>query len=122
MSSDSRHDETSHPISDAFDHMMAIWEEMYLTLRAASADTESQLRQTQLVANSIEGFIQKHAEPIYRTYIERIADIDPLQIELTYGFWVSQILLLRCDQDNEQSQDKMIEFTRSCVRPIVEVG
>ncbi|KAI2637994.1 hypothetical protein GGS26DRAFT_546053 [Hypomontagnella submonticulosa] len=122
---DRNHEQAEPPIGDAFDHMMTIWEEIYLnlySLRAASSGGETRMRQMRLVTGSVEKFSQKHAglmSPI--SCANGTADIDPLHIELVYGHRVTQVLILRCERGNEQTQEKMRELARSSLRLILEV-
>ncbi|KAI0011633.1 hypothetical protein F4779DRAFT_192694 [Xylariaceae sp. FL0662B] len=124
VSADRDHEQADRPTKDAFDHLMTVWEEIYLNLftsRAASAGAETRARQMRLVTSSMERFSQKHGGLIPPSSTNGIADIDPLQIELVYGYRVSQVLILRCERGNEQSQDKMRELARSSLRLILEV-
>ncbi|KAI0468361.1 hypothetical protein F4859DRAFT_524612 [Xylaria cf. heliscus] len=114
----------NHPISSAFDHLMTIWEEIYLNLyscRAARASTETRLRKVRFVTGSLDRFAQAHAGLLSPSSATNVEDVDLSHIELQYGYQVSQILLLRCDQDNEQSQSKMRDLARSSLRLILEV-
>ncbi|KAI1179921.1 hypothetical protein F4777DRAFT_532563 [Nemania sp. FL0916] len=120
------HTESSFPISDAFDDMMTIWEEIYLNLytsRAVVASAETRARQVQLVSNSIYKFARTHSDLISTpSFGGPIADSDLMLIELVYGYHVSQVLILRCDRNDEQGLEKMHEFARSSLRVILEVG
>ncbi|KAI8946804.1 hypothetical protein F4801DRAFT_41702 [Xylaria longipes] len=116
--------DNEHPISGAFDHLMTIWEEIYLNLyssRAARASTETRLRQVRFVTGSLDRFAQAHARLLSPSSALDAEDADLSRIELQYGYQVSQILVLRCDQDNEQSQSKMRDLARSSLRLILEV-
>ncbi|KAI3331983.1 hypothetical protein HD806DRAFT_176173 [Xylariaceae sp. AK1471] len=119
------HPDNDHPISDAFDQLMIIWEEIYLNLyssRAASASTETRVPQVRFVTNSMARFTQTHAELLSSSSTNNTADTDLLRIELLYGYQVSQILVLRCDQNNEQSLSEMRGLARSSLKLILEVG
>ncbi|TRX91236.1 hypothetical protein FHL15_007841 [Xylaria flabelliformis] len=116
--------DNDHPISEAFDHLMTIWEEIYLNLyspRALRASTDTRLRQMRLVTGSLERFAQVHAKLLSPTLATNVEDEDLSRIELQYGYQVSQILVLRSDQDNEQSQSKMRDLARLSLRLILEV-
>ncbi|KAI1749202.1 hypothetical protein F4782DRAFT_542333 [Xylaria castorea] len=116
--------DNDHPISDAFDHLMTIWEEIYLNLyspRAARAGTEARLRQVRFVTGSLDRFAQAHARLLSPSSATNVEDEDLSRIELQYGYQVSQILVLRSEQDNEQSQSKMRDLARSSLRLILEV-
>ncbi|TGJ87328.1 hypothetical protein E0Z10_g1467 [Xylaria hypoxylon] len=118
------HADDDHPISDAFDHLMTIWEEIYLNLyssRAAQATTETRLLQMRFVTGSIDRFAQTHARLLSPSSANDTLDTDLLRIELLYGYQVSQILVLRCDQDNEQSLSRMRDLARSSLGLILEV-
>ncbi|KAI0195909.1 hypothetical protein F4808DRAFT_464156 [Astrocystis sublimbata] len=115
------------PISDAFDHLMTIWEEIYLNLyscRATHASTDARFRQVQFVNGSLDKFAQAHAtllSPSCATHADDAEDAHLSRIELQYGFQVSQILALRRDQDNEDSQSKIRDLARSSLRLLLEV-
>ncbi|KAI8628006.1 hypothetical protein F5Y19DRAFT_465355 [Xylariaceae sp. FL1651] len=121
-SRDDKHD--NRPISDAFDHLMTIWEEIYLNLyssRAVSAGAETRARQMRVVTNSIERFGQIHARLMVPPSANDMTDADLLRMELVYGYQVSQIIVLQCDQDNEQSLNKLRDLARSSLGLILEV-
>ncbi|KAI0412188.1 hypothetical protein F5X98DRAFT_355526 [Xylaria grammica] len=119
------HADDGHPISDAFDYLMTIWEEIYLNLyssRAARATTETRLFQMRFVTASIDRFAQTHARLLSPPPpANDAADSDLLRLELLYGYQVSQILVLRCGQDSEQSMSKMRELARSSLGLILDV-
>ncbi|KAL7619423.1 hypothetical protein AAE478_009962 [Parahypoxylon ruwenzoriense] len=121
--SDPDFEQAGSPITDALHHMMTIWEEIYLNLyttRAASAGEPIRSHQVRLVTSSMDTFAQKHAELMSSPPTNGIADINPLQIELAYGYRVSQILILKCEPSNEQSLHRMRELARSSLRLILE--
>ncbi|KAI0602684.1 hypothetical protein F4775DRAFT_535138 [Biscogniauxia sp. FL1348] len=124
ISTDSSRDRTEHSISDAFNHLMTIWEEIYLklyTLREAGANGERRASQMRLVMSSMDNFAQLHSKTLSSSSTDVMEDFQPLQMEISYGYLVSQVLILRCDQGSNQSQDKMREISRSCLRLILDV-
>ncbi|KAI1307787.1 hypothetical protein F5Y03DRAFT_116245 [Xylaria venustula] len=113
-----------HSVIDAFDHLMTIWEEIYLNLYSSGAsrsDMSTRLNQMRFVASSINRFSQTHAKLLSPCSSSDTADTDLLRLELRYGYQVSQILILRCDQDDEQSLTKMRDLSRSSLEMILEV-
>ncbi|KAJ2994102.1 hypothetical protein NUW58_g1649 [Xylaria curta] len=120
------HKEGNSSISDAFDDMMTLWEEIYLNLyasRAAVASLETRAHRVRLVSSSAFQFAQTHSELITTSsFADGIADTDLMLVELLYGYQVSQVLILRCDRDDEQGLEKMYQFARSSLKVILEVG
>ncbi|KAI1114452.1 hypothetical protein F5Y14DRAFT_441186 [Nemania sp. NC0429] len=120
------HEESNSPISDAFDEMMVIWEEIYLNLyssRAAVASPETRAHQVRRVSGSLYNFARAHSELIaLPSFADGIADANLMLIELVYGYQVSQVLVLRCDRHDEQGLDKMRDFARSSLRVMLEMG
>ncbi|KAI0105039.1 hypothetical protein GGR51DRAFT_201377 [Nemania sp. FL0031] len=120
------HQEGNSPISDAYDDIMILWEEIYLNLytsRAAVASLETRARQVRLVSNSTHKFARTHSALIAMpSFADGIADTDLMLVELAYVYRVSQVLVLRCDRDDEQGLEKMREFARSSLKMILEVG
>ncbi|KAI0909148.1 hypothetical protein F4823DRAFT_639405 [Ustulina deusta] len=120
---DRHRQDDDHPIGDAFDHLMTIWEEIYLNLycaRATRSSADTRLIQMRFVASSIDRFAQTHAKLLSPCSPNDAADADLLRIELLYGYQVSQILILRCDQDNEHSLSNMRDLARSSLGLILE--
>ncbi|KAI0817874.1 hypothetical protein GGR55DRAFT_694067 [Xylaria sp. FL0064] len=114
-----------HPISDAFDHLMTIWEEIYLNLYslwAMRSGMDTRFNQIHFVARSINRFSQTHSKLLSLSSLKVAADSDLLRIELLYGYQVSRILILRCDHDNEQSSTSMRDLARSSLALILKVG
>ncbi|KAI1428070.1 hypothetical protein F5Y12DRAFT_711385 [Xylaria sp. FL1777] len=114
-----------HPVVDAFDHLMIIWEEIYLNLyssRATRSTMDTRLTQMRFVLSSINRFSQTHAILLSPASPNDIDDTNLLRIELLYGYQVSQILILRCNQDNEQSLNTMRDIARTSLRLILEVS
>ncbi|KAK9424305.1 putative SpoD [Seiridium unicorne] len=114
-------EEADCTISDAFNHMMLVWEDIYVnlyTIRAASAHGETRARQVRLVTSSIDSFAQEHVSP---SPPEGVSALEPLQLELLYGYYVSRILALRGQRADEQSDYEIWKLARSSLRLILEV-
>ncbi|KAI1382639.1 uncharacterized protein F4822DRAFT_440933 [Hypoxylon trugodes] len=121
---DQSQEQLGHPLNNAFDHLMMIWEEIYLNLytsRASGADVETRARHMQLVTSSLGAFAQKYVGLRSAFSINDITNIDPLQMELVYAYCVSQVLILRCERGNEQTRDKMHELARSSLKLLIKV-
>ncbi|KAI1329111.1 hypothetical protein F5Y16DRAFT_134296 [Xylariaceae sp. FL0255] len=117
------HRPNEHPISDAFDHLMVIWEEMYLNLyapRAANGDIETRARQTRRVTASLDKFAQTHVGFMILPNGPDPTDLDLLRIELVYGYQVSRLLVLQREEDSEQSLNKMWDLARSSLKILLE--
>ncbi|KAI0429227.1 hypothetical protein F5Y09DRAFT_263541 [Xylaria sp. FL1042] len=113
-----------HPVSDAFDHLMTIWEEIYLNLYSSWAmrsAIDARLNQMRFVTRSICRFSQTHSKLLSLSSLNVTADTDLLRIELLYGYQVSRILILRCDHDNKQSSANMRDLARSSLGLILKV-
>ncbi|KAI0396679.1 hypothetical protein F5Y17DRAFT_455747 [Xylariaceae sp. FL0594] len=112
-------------ISNAFDHLMTTWEEIYLKLLtsgAAGAGKEMQSRHVRHVADSLDKFGQRYNELLSLSHEPQIeGDADLLRVELLYGFQVSKILVIQCDRSNQQSRHKILDLARSSLRLIVEL-
>jgi len=125
MGPDSSQQEHSRcTISDAFDHLMTIWEEIYLKLltsREVGASAETRSHQMRLVAGPLDKFAQRYDEFLSLTRENHTGDTGLLRMELLYGYHVSQILVLQCDRDNKQSFNKILDLARSSLRLIVEL-
>ncbi|KAI1357030.1 hypothetical protein F5Y01DRAFT_321340 [Xylaria sp. FL0043] len=114
-----------HPISDAFDHLMTIWEEIYLNLYslwAMRSGMDTRLNQIHFVVRSVDRFSQTHSKLLSLSSLNVTAETDLLRIELLYGYQVSRILILRCDHDNEKSLTSMRDLARSSLGLILKVG
>ncbi|KAK8039546.1 hypothetical protein PG993_007957 [Apiospora rasikravindrae] len=117
-------DSDHRPFADAFGQLANLWEEIYLKLytsRAARASAKTRARQVQQLSSSLEKYAKKHADSIPSTLGSRAEDIDPIKIELLYGFLVSQVLVLRCDRRNEKSQDRLRALARKSLNLILAV-
>jgi hypothetical protein len=107
-------DETS--LNDIFDDTMTVWEDIYLNLysmRAVSASRDARARQMRLVADSMDRFAQHHAQVMSSSSTSKSEKTNLKQTEIAYGYYVSQVLILRCELANEQSQNKMLEAARA---------
>ncbi|KAI0523888.1 hypothetical protein F5B22DRAFT_422081 [Xylaria bambusicola] len=121
---ESKHSGEEFSISDAFDHLMTIWEDIYLNLytpRTARFDSDKRLAQMRLLTSSIDRFAQTHARLLVPSIPDDTIDQGPLRIELLYGYQVSQILILRCGQQDEPNLSTMLNLCRSSLKLINRV-
>ncbi|KAK8033911.1 hypothetical protein PG991_003309 [Apiospora marii] len=116
-------DSDHRPFSDPSGQLANIWEEIYLNLytsRAMGLGADARARQVQQLSNSLSRFAQRHAKSVPPSP-GGVEDMDPITLELVYGFHVSQVLVLRCDRRSEASQERMLELARKSLRLVLAV-
>lgn len=116
-------DSDHRPFSDPSGQLANIWEEIYLNLytsRAKGLGADARDRQVQQLSNSLSRFAQRHAKSVPPSP-GGMEDMDPVTLELVYGFHVSQVLVLRCDRRSESSQERMLELARKSLKLVLAV-
>ncbi|KAK8011945.1 hypothetical protein PG989_000205 [Apiospora arundinis] len=116
-------DSDHRPFTDASGQLANLWEEIYLRLytsRATRASAEVRARQVQQLNSSLDRFAQKHGNSIPSSS-SSTEDIDPANIELVYGFHVSQVLVLRCGRRSEKGQGTMRALARKSLNLVLMV-
>ncbi|KAI1269285.1 hypothetical protein F5Y18DRAFT_374124 [Xylariaceae sp. FL1019] len=120
-------EEDDDPVNNAFGHLMTVWEEIYLNLftsKATSASAETRAHKVRAVSSSLDRFAHMHAGVLAAassSTAEETADAKLQGIELTYAYQVSQILVLRCDETNDQSKERIQGLARTSLGLLLEV-
>ncbi|ETS77645.1 hypothetical protein PFICI_09707 [Pestalotiopsis fici W106-1] len=117
-------DSDHSPFDDPLGQLMTIWEEIYMNLytsRASKASVETRARQMRQLHGSLNRFSQKHTRLLFSPP-NTTSDVDLAKIELVYAFQVSQILVLRCERGDENSQEKLRDLSRASLKLILEVS
>ncbi|KAI0847319.1 hypothetical protein F5Y00DRAFT_271257 [Daldinia vernicosa] len=125
LSSISDNELPSRRLNNAFDHMMEIWEEIYLSLYSSRANTAGEayrVRQARRMTQLVDEWNQQNHELIAATLPEDIAGLANVQLELNYCYHVTQVLCLRHDRRDEPAQHQMRNHARICLRLISEAG
>ncbi|KAH7303520.1 hypothetical protein B0I35DRAFT_446538 [Stachybotrys elegans] len=111
--------------SDPFTRLTNIWEDIYLKLytpRAAWASTETRAGLVYQLSGSLDDYYQKYVKSLPVSQGSNGEGLDPTKIELAYGFLVSQVLVLRCNRNDENGQAKMRELARKSLEVVVTVS
>lgn len=135
----------SRRLTAAMDDMMMIWEEVYLKLYSARAIAAGATYLSSQVAGLMQlltrwsehhpGVLETTAsrsslgESLFGSNIQHslggneVDELVSLQLELRYCYYVTHVLILRCDRSkNERSQVQMRHHARTSLRLIVEMG
>ncbi|KEY69085.1 hypothetical protein S7711_09936 [Stachybotrys chartarum IBT 7711] len=109
------------PFNNAFSRLANLWEDIYLKLYTpgtAIASEEARAEQVQRLSVSLDRYCQKYVKSI-PTIPDDTEDFYPIKMELVYGFYISQILVLRCSRRNAKVQEKMRELSRTSLKLIL---
>jgi hypothetical protein len=115
---------TSTRLNSAFDHIMRIWEELYLTLystRASVAGAQFRVHHVSALTTLIESWTQQHGELMELASSGSEPDLDARRLELKYCYHITQVLALRCDP-RVHAQRQMLDHSRACLRLITDIG
>ncbi|CAH0046156.1 unnamed protein product [Clonostachys solani] len=121
---DSDHDLQGHSLEDASNRMMTVWEEIYVNLyssKAASPRSQKGSRQIHHVKTLMKELSQRHLNQKLN-YCDDSESLNPLQVEFTYGCYVSELLVLGSEQTSEQVQNHKIQIARSALKLILRVS
>ncbi|CAG9987614.1 unnamed protein product [Clonostachys byssicola] len=120
---DSDHDLQGFSLEDASNHMMTLWEEIHINLYSSKAagprsQKDQQIRHMNTLMNE---FTQRHANHKLN-YSDNSESLNPLQVEFTYGYHVSELLVLGSEQTSERVQNHKIQVSRSALKLILQVS
>ncbi len=107
----------------AFDHIMRIWEEIYLTLystRASIAGVKARAQRVSAMNNLVVSWAQRYGELMEPTDSGFELKLEPRRLELNYCYHITQVLILRCDWRNH-IQRQMLDHSRACLRVIASI-
>ncbi|KAI1121424.1 hypothetical protein F5Y10DRAFT_256372 [Nemania abortiva] len=107
----------------AFDHMMRIWEEIYLTLystRASLAGVQVRSQRVSSMSDLAVSWAQRYGGLMDSTSSNLGAELDPRRLELKYCYHITQVLILRCDRRNH-IQGQLLDHARTCLRVIASI-
>ncbi|EED22171.1 hypothetical protein TSTA_094170 [Talaromyces stipitatus ATCC 10500] len=111
----------SERLNAATVHLAAIWEEIFIALyscRGSRSSNAHRTRQVEMLRNLVnEWGLQHHTVIDQLSSLEVPPGSDPLQIELKYTYHATQILINRCDS-NEDSQQQTVFHARSALKII----
>ncbi|KAF2973246.1 hypothetical protein GQX73_g242 [Xylaria multiplex] len=110
-------------LDHAFDHIMRIWEEIYLTLyskRASLAGIKARAQRVSSMSDLIVSWAQRHGGLMEPTESDLESRLDPRRLELKYCYHFTQVLILRCDW-RSHIQRQMLDHSRACLRVIASI-
>ncbi|KAI9152373.1 transcriptional regulatory protein [Paramyrothecium foliicola] len=117
-------DSDHRPFTDAFGCLANLWEDIHLGLyasRAARANDEARAEQVKRLSSSLDRYCLQHVKSLPTPQVNS-ENSYPVKMELVYGFYVSQVLVLRCDRPSNKSQKKMRELGRTSLRLLLAVS
>ncbi|GAW16889.1 hypothetical protein ANO14919_063350 [Xylariales sp. No.14919] len=110
-------------LNHAFDHIMRIWEEVYLTLyskRASMAGVKARAQRVSSMADLAMSWAQRYGALMEPTDPGFESKLDPRRLELKYCYHVTQVLILRCGWGSH-SQRQMLDHSRACLRVLASI-
>ncbi|KAI1171722.1 hypothetical protein F4777DRAFT_591003 [Nemania sp. FL0916] len=105
----------------AFDRMMRIWEEIYLTLystRAALAGAKTRTQRVSSMSELAVSWARRYAGVMESTGSGFESELHPRRLELKYCYHITQVLILRCDRTNHIFQRQLVDHARACLSVI----
>lgn len=108
----------------AFDHMMRIWEEVYLTLystRASLAGARIRAQRVSSMRDLAASWAQRYGGLMEIADSGLAPDMFPRCLELKYCYHVTQVLILRCDR-RDHVQRQLLDHARACLRVITSIA
>ncbi|KAI8956897.1 hypothetical protein F5Y11DRAFT_361305 [Daldinia sp. FL1419] len=121
-------DENEQPgrrLNSAFNSMMELWEEVYLSLyssRANAVGETCRVRQARRMTQLVDEWDQQNHELMVTKFPGSMEDISNVQLELKYCYHVTHVLCLRHDRQNNLAQQQMRDHARVCLGLISEAG
>ncbi|KAI0096021.1 hypothetical protein GGR51DRAFT_544444 [Nemania sp. FL0031] len=110
-------------LNSAFDHMMRVWEEIYLTLystRASLAGVQIRAQRVSSMSDLVISWAQRYGGLMDSTDSGLGPELDPRRLELNYCYHITQVLILRCDRRNH-IQRELLDHARGCLRSIASI-
>ncbi|KAJ2995624.1 hypothetical protein NUW58_g1221 [Xylaria curta] len=114
---------SSKRLNSAFDHMMRIWEEIYLGLysaRASLASISTRGQRASNMSNLVTCWAQQYGGVLESSDSSSGLELAPRRLELKYCYHITQVLILRCDPGSD-TQRQVIDHARACLRVIASV-
>ncbi|KAI1424435.1 hypothetical protein F5Y12DRAFT_456640 [Xylaria sp. FL1777] len=113
----------SMKLNCAFDHMMRIWEEIYLTLystRASLANAKARAQRVLVMNDLVVSWTQRYGELLEPADSGFDQKIEPRRLELNYCYHITQVLILRCDWKSHVHR-QMLDHARASLRVIASI-
>jgi hypothetical protein len=91
---------TMHELHGAFNNLVTIWEDIYLSLysvRATTAERFERGRQIALLQAKLRRWKELHGNLLTKWLLDRACHLKFPQIELKYAYHITQVLIQRCD-------------------------
>ncbi|KAL4867054.1 hypothetical protein BDV12DRAFT_171887 [Aspergillus spectabilis] len=91
---------TMHELHGAFNNLVTIWEDIFLSLysvRATTAERFGRGRQIALLQAKLGKWKESHGNLLSKWLLDRAYHLKVPQIELQYAYHITQILIQRCD-------------------------
>ncbi|KAI1147245.1 hypothetical protein F4825DRAFT_157846 [Nemania diffusa] len=110
-------------IACAFDHMMRVWEEIYLALystRASLAGVKIRAQRVSSMTDLAVSWAQRYSGLMESADSSFGPELDPRRVELKYCYHLTQVLILRCDR-RSYIQRQLVDHARACLRAIASV-
>ncbi|KAI0449731.1 hypothetical protein F5B21DRAFT_493383 [Xylaria acuta] len=110
-------------LDHAFDHMMRVWEEIYLNLystRASSAGVKIRAQRVSNMSGLVACWAQQYGELMESADLGFDSELEPRHLELKYCYHITQVMILRCDRRNH-FQEEVVDHARACLRVIAGI-
>ncbi|TGJ87664.1 hypothetical protein E0Z10_g1096 [Xylaria hypoxylon] len=114
----------STKLNHAFDHIMRIWEEIYLTLyskRASVAGAKARAQRVSSMTDLALSWAQRYGGLMEPTDSGFESKLVSRRLELKYCYHITQVLILRCD-GRSHIQRQMLDHSRACIRVIASIA
>lgn len=124
LDSDTDDESPDARLNCAFDHMMRVWEEVYLTLystRASLAGARVRAQRVSSMRDMASSWAQRYGGLMDITDSGFESEMHPRCLELKYCYHMTQVLILRCDRRNH-IQRQLLDHARACLRVIASIG
>ncbi|KAJ3577834.1 hypothetical protein NPX13_g2731 [Xylaria arbuscula] len=107
----------------AFDHIMRIWEEIYLNLystRASHSGAKARAQRATIMSNLALSWAQQYGDLLEPGDSGFELKLQPRRLELNYCYHITQVLIMRCDWRGH-SRRQMLDHSRASLRVIASM-
>lgn len=124
LNNDTEDESPDAKLNCAFDHMMHVWEEVYLTLystRASLAGPRIRAQRVSSMRDLAASWAQRYGGLMETTDSGFEPEMYPRCLELKYCYHITQVLILRCDR-RTPVQRQLVDHARACLRVIASIA
>ncbi|KAI0505179.1 hypothetical protein F5B22DRAFT_628855 [Xylaria bambusicola] len=110
-------------LSYAFNHIMRIWEEIYLNLystRAFHAGAKARAQRVSAMSSLTSSWAQRYSDLLEPGEAGYDLKLEPRRFEINYSYHITQVLILRCDWRNHVRR-QMLDHSRASLRIIASI-